>query len=233
VIGALGLLGGRQLRPVSIYGSFDAADEVGPWLDSIDWERPWRGAHRVWGGLLFYSQSSRCDADWREAVFRWLDAEVDSTTGFWRRGRAPRESHESLGGAAHIWPIYQRHGHRFPLPERAIDSILAMQKSDGNWLRYGSYLELDALYGLAYLGSLAPEDRRAEAMEAARRHGQGLYTRWPGWRARGTDAHDLLAVVSTIGLLQQLLPGEYVDDARWTDIFSDPRLCRTAAVEVP
>ena len=233
VIGALGLLGGRQLRPVRFYESFDGPDEVGPWLDSLDWSRPWRGAHRVWGGPFCYSLSRRCDPAWRDAAFAWLDAELDSSSGWWRRGVFPQEAHASLGGAAHIWPFYQQHGRRFPYPERVIDSILRMQKPDGCWLEYGSYLELDALYGLVLMGSHAPGYRRVEILTAARRHGAELTARWPSWLAREPDLHDLLAVVGTFGLLQQLLPGEYVDEARWTDIFSDPRLCRTAAVEAP
>ena len=94
-------------------------------------------------------------------------------------------------------------------------------------------MELDALYGLAYMRSLAPQHRRTDILDAARRHGRGLIAQWPAFLARKPDLHVLLGAVGAFGLLQQLLPESFVDDARWTDIFSDPRLYQTTAVEAP
>jgi len=48
---------------------------------------------------------------------------------------------------------------------------------------------------------------------------------------RQPDAHILLGAVGAFGLLQQLLPELHHDTVKWTDIFSDPRLYQTAAVE--
>lgn len=233
VVGALGVLGGKQKHPVRLYDAFDAVDEVGPWLETIDWRRQWSGSHLFWGGMHCFSLSRRCTGAWRRAVFDWLDAHLDPQTGWWRRGVPPAGRFEPLGGGAHIWPIYQHHQRRFPHPERVIDSILALQKPDGSWLNYGNYMELDALYGLVYMSSLAPHHRRPDLLDAARRHGQGLVTRWPTLLARKPDLHVVLGAVGAFGLLQQLLPETCVDDVRWTDIFSDRRLYQTAAVEAP
>ena len=119
----------------------------------------------------------------------------------------------------------------FRIRERVIDSILALQKADGAWGSYGNYMELDALYGLACMSSFTPQHRRADLVDAARRHGRGLVTQWPAILQRKPDLHILLGALGAFGLLQQLLPETFVDDARWTDIFSDPRLYQTAAVE--
>ena len=232
VVGALGVLGGRQKYAVRLYDDFDTVDEVGPWLEKIDWRKQWSGSHLFWGGMHCFSLSGRCTAAWRQAVLDWLDANIDPQTGWWRKGVPHAGPAEPLGGAAHIWPIYQHHGRRFPHPERVIDSILAMQQADGCWLKYGNYLDLDALYGLAYMRSLTPAHRRADIHEAARRHGRGLIKQWPAFLESQPDLHALLAAVGAFGLLQQLLPDEFVDDARWTDIFSDARLYQTATVEV-
>jgi hypothetical protein len=86
-------------------------------------------------------------------------------------------------------------------------------------------------YGLAYMHSLAPQHRRADILEAARRHGRGPAAQWPAFRAKKPDLHVLLGAVGAFGLLQQLLPETFVDDVRWTDIFSDPRLYQTLQVE--
>ena len=231
VIGALGALGGRQLRPVQLYEAFDAPQKVGPWLEHIDWRKQWGGSHLFWGGMHCFSMSRQCTTAWRRTVFQWLDANLDPQTGWWHKGVAHAGPFEPLGGGAHIWPIYQHHAQRFPYPERVIDSILALQKPDGCWLGYGNYMELDALYGLAYMSSLAPQYRRADILAAARRHGCGLLAEWPAFLQRKPDLHMLLAAVGAFGLLQQLLPEAFVDDARWTDIFTDPRLYRTREVE--
>jgi hypothetical protein len=234
VIGALGVLGGRQKHPVQLYNAFDTPGKVESWLERIDWREQWSGAHLFWGGMHCFSMSSRCTEAWRRAVFDWLDAELDPQTGWWRKGvpHAPRvQALQPLGGGAHIWPVYQHHHRRFPFPERVIDSILALQKSDGSWLGYGNYMELDALYGLAYMSSLAPQYRREDILAAAHRHGRGLVRAWPDFLAGHPDLHWLLGAVGGFGLLNQLLPGVYHDERPWTDIFSDKRLYQTAKVE--
>jgi len=233
VIGALGPLGGKQKYPVRLYGGFDTLEKVGPWLEKIDWRNQWSGSHLFWGGMHCFSCSRRCSPQWREAVFAWLDANLDPRTGWWRRDvPQTRPGVEGLGGGAHIWPIYQHHRHRFPIPERAIDSILAMQKPDGCWMQYTNYLDLDALYGLAYMQSLAPDYRKDDIARAVAKHGKGLTRAFPDFLRRDPEAHLLLAAVGAFGLLNQMIPHEYVDSVRWSDIFSDPRLYQTQAVEV-
>jgi len=231
VIGALGILGGRQRHAVRLYDEFDAVAEVGPWLERVDWRMQWSGSHLFWGGMHCFSRSARCTDAWRDTVFDWLDANLDPRTGWWRKGVEPARPFDPLGGGAHIWPMYQHHGRAFPYPRQVIDSILAPQKPDGSWLGYGNYMELDALYGLAFMGSLAPTHRRGDILGAARRHGAGLVAAWPAFLAKEPDLHVLLGAVGAFGLLQQLLPEAYPDPATWTDIFSDRRLYRTAAVE--
>lgn len=231
-IGALGPLGGRQMCPVRLYDAFDHLEKIAPWLERLNWRAQWSGSHLFWGGVHCYSKSARCTSAWRERVFDWLDTELDPKSGWWRKGMSHPNLFEPLGGAAHIWPIYQHHKRRFLYPERVIDSILAMQKPGGNWLDYGNYMELDALYGLVYMSSLAQDYRRTDIPRAARKHGQGLVKQWPVFLARKPPLHTALGAVGAFGLLNQLLPDDYRDTVKWTDIFSDARLYQTDAVEV-
>ena len=113
-----------------------------------------------------------------------------------------------------------------------IDNILSLQMQDGKWLEYGNYMELDALYGLSYMSSLAPGYRRTDILNAAIRHGKGLISQWPEFMSQKPDLHVFLGAVSTFGLLQQLLPGTYRDTVKWTDIFSDIHLYQTQKVEI-
>ncbi|MCF7838876.1 MAG: hypothetical protein K9N49_09635 [Candidatus Marinimicrobia bacterium] len=234
VIGTLGPLGGRQSHPVRLYDGFDTPEKVRPWLEGVNWQEQWSGSHLFWGGAHCFSMSRRCTDEWRCVVLDWLDAELDSETGWWRKGVPPAPwlpALQPLGGGAHIWPIYQHHHRQFPLPERVIDSILALQKPEACWLEFGNYMDLDALYGLTYMSSLAPNHRPEDLALAAHRHGQELVKRWPAFLAGKPNLHVLLGAIGAFGLLNQLLPHVYHDNVSWTDIFSDRRLYRTAEVE--
>lgn len=244
VIGALGPLGGRQPYPVRLYDGFDTPEKVQAWLDGLNWANQWRGSHLFWGGMHCFSFSRACTPAWREAVFDWLDRELDPATGWWRRGVPHADRHQALGGSVHIVPIYAHHGRPFPYPERVIDSVLDLQLPDGRWLnRPGAdpmhYLELDALYALRVMRDLAPEGYRADDIEGALDRFIALVG--DHWQCRRTDLlarhpHWVLAAVGTFGLLQQHRPDQFRDvspnAAPWTDIFSDRRFYLTEEVEV-
>lgn len=239
VVGALGAIGGKQKYPCRLYDGFDTPDKVAPWLErEIDWTAPWSESHLFWGGLHCFSFSSRCTPQWLGVTFAWLDAHVDPATGWWRRGVAPRSAFEPLGGAVHILPIYPHHGRVFPYPRQMIDSTLALQLSTGRWHpksdRVLDYLELDALYVLALLGAQEPDYRRDDILAAVGRYGQVVRSYLEDRRDHYLSQHPhyLLAGVGVMGLLHQLLPDEFVDDAAWTDIFSDRRLYQTSEVEI-
>ncbi len=242
VIGALGPLGGRQKYPVRLYDEFSRADRVALWLETkVDWENFWPGSHLFWGGMHCFSKSKGCTEQWLRNVFEWLDHNLDPDTGFWRKG-VTSSPHNGIGGGAHIWPIYQEHGHAFPYPERAIDSILKLQREDGFWIsekrsrladkEHTYYLELDALYGLKYFGTLAPCYRNEDIAEAVRKSGKAIMSGYYKFMNSDPDLHQVLGLVGTIGLFQQHDPVTYRDTVRWTDIFSDPRLYQTDKVEV-
>jgi hypothetical protein len=242
VIGALGVLGGRQAHPVRLYDSYGRPETVGPWLDQLDWAAAWRASHLFWGGVHCFSFSARADEGWRRAAFAWLDANADPVTGWWRRGTPHADRHQALGGAAHLLPMYEHHGRAFPFPERVIDSVLALQRPDGRWLKprhpheamhVMHYLELDALYALVLMRRLVPDYRRDDVAAAAARYGR-LVRDYHARHARELyqlHPHQVLAAVGTFGGLQRLLPDEFGDAAAWTDIFSDRRFYRTRDVE--
>ncbi|HBO43902.1 MAG TPA: hypothetical protein DD670_08225 [Planctomycetaceae bacterium] len=235
-VGGLGVLGGRQKYPASpLYRPFDEPNEVADYLVSqINWTNSWGESHKFWGGFHIFSQSSVATSEWKAAVFDWLDANVDPTTGWWRVGQQPSSSAQGLGGGAHIWPMYEHEGHEFPYPERVIDRILSMQAVDGSYAAMGNYLNLDALYGLKYMRSLTPAYRAADIDLAVQKHGAWLAGQLNGYLAANPGAHALLAVVGDLGLMNQLAPALYPDStgATWSDIFTDPKFYQTAAVEV-
>lgn len=240
VIGALGVLGGQMPHPVSLYEAFDRPEKVGPWLDSLDWNHAWPQSHAFWGGIHCFSMSGCASDEWLAAVFEWLDANMDQS-GWWRAGTPHADGNQGLGGAAHLFPLYEHHNRRFPEPERMIDSVLEMQLPDGSWLgvtyrqdpvHVMNYLDLDALYALVLMGKYAPGYRQDDIIASARRYGELAKAYYRDHRAAlfSLHPHFVLSAVGTFGLLQQLLPDEFVDDRAWTDIFSDRQLYRTREV---
>ncbi len=232
VIGALGVLGGKQKHPIKLYNDFNTVAKIVPWLENkVDWKGQWSGSHLFWGGMHCFSLSKKCTDAWRAKAFDWLDAHLDPQTGWWHKD-VPTTEVERLGGACHIWPIYQHNHRTFPYPRQVIDRLLKMQRRDGSWHgHYPSYLEMDALYGLAYMTSLAPKHREIEIRKAVEKHARYTQKGYAPFMAQKMDLHNTLSVVSRFGLLNQLLPKAFPTPTPWTDIFSDIRLYQTGKVE--
>ncbi len=238
VIGALGVLGGRKCTPCRLYDPFAEAVKVTTWLETaIDWSVPWSESHKFWGGMHCYSFASDCTSAWLDTVFAWLDANLDPATGWWRRNVEANTPHAYLGGAAHILPLYEHHDRTYPVPQHLGDSVLALQQPAGSWLPGAdtpfTYLDLDALYALKLVKIWVPEYRAGEIDAAVGKLGDLAEKVYAKRRSSlmAMHPHHVLALVGTFGLLQQHLPNRFVDDIGWTDIFSDLRFYRTAAVE--
>jgi hypothetical protein len=235
-IGALGPLGGKQLYPATpLYAPFNEPAEVPNYLaNNINWTSQWSSSHLFWGGLHMYSQSSAATPQWTNEVFSWLDSHVDMTTGWWIIGQQPSSNVQGLGGGAHIWPIYEHLGHAFPAPERVIDRILSMQVAGGRFGGNNSgYMDLDALYGLKYMRTLAPTYRTTDINNAVTTFGTWLNGSIGGFLAGNPTMHEVLSKVGAFGLLNQLSPAQFPDStgAEWTDIFTDQKLYLTSQVE--
>lgn len=238
VIGALSLLGGRQRYPVRLYEAFADEANVEAWLEQLDWRIIWRESHKIWGGCIPQSFLPSCAPGWGKRVFSWLDARLDPQTGWWCRGVPHTDAYQGLGGASHIWPLYQHHDRRFPLPERVIDSILAMQTSSGRWQDLPetdppTYLEKDATYGLIYMGALAPGYREADIRTASVRYAEFLGRNFDTHRGAFPSLHLHLVrpTVSVYAMLQRLLPDRFADEFAWTDVFTDRRVYRADLVQ--
>lgn len=238
VVGALGALGGRQKWPVRLYDPFRTPEKVAAWLERIDWSRQWAASHEFWGGMICFSYSRSCPPKWLEAVFNWLDENLDERTGWWRKNVPHTGRHEPLGGSVHILPLYEHHGRRFPYAERLIDSVLDLQLANGRWLQTKNplvmdYLELDALYALNLMQTYVPGYRGRQIRAAAERYGRLVceYYRTQRQELYKLHPHLVLGAMGTFGLLSRMCPEMFPSDGEWTDIFSDPRFHNTAAVE--
>jgi hypothetical protein len=135
----------------------------------LGWHYIWRGSHVGGGvpaivgmtrGLVEEWWPGQVELDeWFTWYFEWLDAHVNSETGYWQRAfwnlfyRKPTLI--DMGGAVHFFWIYEAMNWAFPYPEAVIESTLKLQKDnglyrdrpfcidlDGNFCLIRSYLQL-------------------------------------------------------------------------------------------
>jgi len=213
--GALNMLGGRQRHEARLLGRYLETEKVPEWLDRINWVRQWGASHDIWGAGLPLVCTSSTPQPWKDALFAWLDAEADPGTGFWRKGIEARSPLEYLGGAFHIWPLYAATGRPIPYPERVIDSVLALQRSDGSFDGAFDYGNMDGVWVLQYLGSR--HDYRGEAVKAAlQRNLHGLMRVHNRAPCRFySSAHSTESRIATLAMLQGALPGLLVSKKPW------------------
>ncbi len=234
VIGALGYLGGKQIYPVKFYDSFNSVIKIETWLENINWPHQW--ACEFKGGPCMFSMSKYCPSEWINVAINWLTSELDPITGMWKREVTPATEYNPLGGFVHIYPLYELHLKEFPYPNKVIRSVLDLQNSKGNWWPNNelSYLDMDALY--AYSAMLRINNTlHDEVIKSTRKYAKyfiDFYQKNKKDIFKNSAMHGLLALVSTFGLLNQLLPNEFYDTVQWTDILSDRRLYQTSLVEV-
>ena len=107
--------------------------------------------------------------DWRS----WLDERVHPETGFWSRGlmqrlgMRPILAKEELGGAFHMFFMYEAMGWKWPLPEKAMDSALALQRPDGLWGEEpATWIDLDGIWCLTRSSRITSGYREPDVRQA-------------------------------------------------------------------
>lgn len=204
--GALNMLGGKQRYQPKLLEPYRDIAALPRWLDGIDWTKPWGASHDIWGAGLTLACTPSTPQAWRDALFAWLDSQVDPKTGMWRRGVPVESGLELLGGAFHIWPIYAAVGRDLPHPDKVIDFVLALQRADGSFDGGFGYGNMDGAWVLAYLMERRTH-RREEVRRALQRCMAGLMKayvrRHKQWLS---DAHGTESRIATVAIISEVLP---------------------------
>jgi hypothetical protein len=145
-------------------------------MRTVPWSIIWPASHVVSGLPAILHMTGEGTEDFFGRYFDWLDARVEPSTGFWSRGLAqrvgiiPRLSKEEMGGAFHMYFVYEARGRAWPLPERVVDAALALQRPNGFWDgEYPYCIDLDGLYCILRSSARAGGYRRDEAYGACLR----------------------------------------------------------------
>ena len=174
VIQTLPLLGAQLATATQPSDDPQRPEEVAPFLEALPWAaNPWRcgtligqfmGRQRVKAGLYDSDREDTVMA----AVYAWLEARQDPQTGLWGTDRCPQTYKAMAGLHCMSTGTYYLPGRPLPRPEKIIDSILAMQRPNGEFGVGGSCMNLDATNGLANALRFT-RHRRDEVVAAVRR----------------------------------------------------------------
>lgn len=147
------------------------------WLRRVPWSIIWPASHIVAGLPAILHMTDGGSAPFWNTYFDWLDRTVCLETGFWSRGLLHRLGLRrrlamvELGGAFHMYFVYEARGRQWPLPERVVDASLALQHENGLWDGDVSYcIDLDGLYAAIRSSRNAAWYRGEEVRAAVQRY---------------------------------------------------------------
>jgi len=151
------------------------------WINSYMWFHPWR-VSQIIGGIpaiigmtseyfynWFYKDDINLDKFWYW-YFSWLNNNINTETGYWSPANKilqnifnnlyPKAKLGYLGGAAHIYWIYQHVNTKFPKPEEVIKSTLKLQNDDGLYHTHPYCIDFDANFCIVRSYLQLPESKK-------------------------------------------------------------------------
>jgi hypothetical protein len=145
-LGALEILGARPMQPLRALEPARTPAGIVELLESLDWANADAESARAAGVATCLATMVDVGPEWFERYIRWLDAEADPQTGFWRKG-VPCAPPRALQGAFQQYLVYDRCRAALPYPERALKTALSLQGRDGLYDERGAgWREAGAVY---------------------------------------------------------------------------------------
>ncbi len=129
------------------------------WIESnwITWTIIWPGTQKITGPPAMIAMLGLEQDTFFDWYFEWLDKNADPGSGFWCRGLThrwglvPNPTIHEMGGAFHMFFIYEWFKRKWRYQEKVIDQTLGMQKGNGKWdgiMKITYCIDLDAVYNM-------------------------------------------------------------------------------------
>ena len=147
---ALNYLGVQPLFELSFLKKYHDPDYMTKWLDSLDWDNPWKMSNWVLeiAMMLQYERDIMRLPGGQpglDAWFDWHDKNQCKDTGFWGNdtkslwGRMSPYGgpYNALYGAYHQFLVYYYEGRKINHHERIVDTVLALQYPNGSFKEDG------------------------------------------------------------------------------------------------
>ncbi|MCU0845102.1 MAG: hypothetical protein MUC76_09275 [Spirochaetes bacterium] len=177
-VAALRLIDRRPSGPMS-WSAKILADRrsMERWINGINWSIIWPGSHIVSGVPAALAMTGEGNVDFYDWYFDWLDRAADPESGFWCRGLVHRlglirrpTKHE-MGGAFHMYYVYEYFARKWRYPEKIVDHTLRLQHSNGLWDSDVTYcIDLDGVYCLTRSSRNAGSYRKDDVYRACVRY---------------------------------------------------------------
>lgn len=155
-VAALRLIGRSPSHPLA-WSAEILADRrsMERWIERVNWSIIWPGSHVVSGVPAALAMTGGGTDEFFEWYFDWLDRAADPASGFWCRGIVhrlgilPRPTKHEMGGAFHMYYVYEYFGRKWRYPEKIVDHTLRLQHANGLWDSDVTYcIDLDGVYCL-------------------------------------------------------------------------------------
>ena len=147
------------------------------WINNVNWSIIWPGSHVVTGVPAALAMTGEGTEEFFKWYFYWLDQTADPASGFWCRGLVHKlgiigkpTKHE-MGGAFHMYYVYEFFGRQWKYPERIVDQTLRLQHANGLWDKDVTYcIDLDGIYCLTRSSRNAAGYRKDDVRSAVIRY---------------------------------------------------------------
>lgn len=191
-------------------------EERDRWIRSIPWSIIWPASHIVSGIPAILAMLGQGTPEFFAWYFDWLDREADPATGFWSRGilhrlgLLKRRSMHALGGAFHMYFVYEFLGRPWRYPERIVDAALKLQHANGLWDKDVTYcIDLDGIYSILRSSRNAGGYRADEVERACARYletAARILNDREFFMTRYTNTHLLPGALAAIAECQRCYP---------------------------
>lgn len=123
------------------------------WINHINWSLIWPGSHVISGVPAALAMTGEGTDEFFDWYFNWLDRNADPKTGYYMRGLIHRfrknPTKQELGGAFHMYYVYEYFNRSWPYAEKIVDWTLRLQHDNGLWDADVTYcIDLDGIYSL-------------------------------------------------------------------------------------
>ncbi len=135
-LGAMDLFDAQPAHPLVFSRNFDTPEKMGEYIESRDWANGvYSGGEDVVGlASAFALVPGTVTDDWVTWFMDYFDTNLfDSNNGMVGRGTPPEGTLDQIGGTFHFAFFWEYHGRQMPYGEKRIDSILGLQRPDGDW----------------------------------------------------------------------------------------------------
>jgi hypothetical protein len=147
------------------------------WIWHPNWSFIWATSHVISGVPAALAMVEEGNDKFFAWYFNWLDQHAHPESGFYhlglihKLGIRPHATMQELGGAFHMYYVYEYFRRQWPYSERIVDETLRLQHDNGLWDKKVTYcIDLDGIYSAIRSSRNANWYRKDEVKQAVEKY---------------------------------------------------------------